>query len=639
MNTIEELGQNIKKTIADLIENKRLPEAKGLIAEYEGIVSSDSEIYSMKGIISFIEGDIEKAESILRAGLALDADNFDLLFNLGYLYGNLGKIDLAGEFFGFALLNAKYEEDTKAINEMINEFGLQNNIMSLANYENTVMIINTDDKTAPQAGDDLYLSRKNVAASMRDKDAPLVSIVVVAYNNLEKHTKTCISCILRYTKNIDYELILVDNGSWDGTLEFFKSVAYPKKKIIRITKNLGAFSGSNRGLNEAKGEFVVGIANDVYVTKNWLSNMLKCAVSEEKIGIIVPLSDNVSNLQSINLDFRNFEEMQSKAAKFNISDSKKWCERLRLIPPIALLRRACMNMIGMQDYGFFHDFADDDLTFRVRRAGYKAILCKDTFVQHAGHTIMKNPEEYQESLEKGRIIFRDKYHGIDAWDDVNNYETNLISCVELKDCKQDTALQVLGIDCLCGTPILELKNKLRESGFFNVVLSSYTSEAKYWQDLKTICRGEVVVDRVDFLNEHFEDEKFDYIIIGKPINLYKDPFKTLNMIVRILSSNGQLLLKVRNTFDISNLMKLFGFKLNIINENVFVISMEELRECIMKNGCQITRGVNEVYSFGETELAEMRSIISNDVLMEKAIVRDTIYSLRKNKHEEFEKSQ
>ncbi len=80
------------------------------------------------------------------------------------------------------------------------------------------------------------------------------------------------------------------------------------------------------------------IANDVYVTPNWLSNMIKCAESDERIGFLATFSDNISNLQAVNLDFTSLDEMRLKAEQYNVSDPRKWEERLRLMPAIAFIR-------------------------------------------------------------------------------------------------------------------------------------------------------------------------------------------------------------------------------------------------------------------------------------------------------------
>ncbi len=418
-----------------------------------------------------------------------------------------------------------------------------------------VIVVNTDSREAPQPGDGLIASRKNKVTALLGDKAQQVSILLLSYNRLEK-TKNSLESLLKYTADIDFELVLVDNGSTDGTLDYFKSIDYANKKVIRVTKNLGTYDLT---WDQLSGRYLVGIPNDVYVTKNWLTNLLTCAMSDDRIGMVVPVSSNVSNYQNLDLHFNTLEEMWVNAAEHNVSDPRQWHERLRLLPVGGLYKREALDMAGKFDYGFFHDFSDDDITFRIRRAGYKTVLCKDTFVHHDhNYARDKDPEVFTRSLEAGRNDFKRKYYGVDAWEDVNHYETVMISLVEPQEFKKHSNVNILGIDVLCGTSILELKNKLREAEIYNSRLSAFTMEAKYWLDLKTICEGEVVVDRIEYLGGYFSDGQFDFILLGKPINAYPAPFKLLQEILKLLKKDGHLLIQLRNTYDISTLVTTMG---------------------------------------------------------------------------------
>jgi putative glycosyltransferase len=66
-----------------------------------------------------------------------------------------------------------------------------------------------------------FIRREIVANFCVGKNPPLVTVCFQAYNHLEDQTKMAIHALLQYTQNVDYELILIDNGSTDGTLEFF----------------------------------------------------------------------------------------------------------------------------------------------------------------------------------------------------------------------------------------------------------------------------------------------------------------------------------------------------------------------------------------------------------------------------------
>ena len=170
----------------------------------------------------------------------------------------------------------------------------------------------------------------------------------------------------------------------------------------------------------------------------------------------------------------------------------------------------------LSDMGFFHDFIDDDVTFKIRRLGYRTVLAGDTWICH-DHDLRsgegKDPVEFQQSLTIGRENFREKYFGVDAWEDVNNYYIPYLKHFPPPSIK--TSARVLGVAVRCGTPILDIKNWLRIVGIFQTELSAFTQDPKYWVDLKTICTGPVLCDREEFLADAFLPGYFDYVIADR----------------------------------------------------------------------------------------------------------------------------
>lgn len=446
--------------------------------------------------------------------------------------------------------------------------------------------INTDQMNAPEVGDDLFQNRTSIVTMQQTQADAEVTILVEAYNRLEK-TRRCISSILEYTKEIDYELILVDNGSFDGTLEYFRSISHAKKKILHVTHNIGALYPL-LGLDLAHfGHFICMMPNDMIVTVHWLENLLTCIKSDPKIGMVVPLSSNTSNFQCVNLSYLNEEEMQQKASEINISNPQKWQERQRLITTATFYRKEALFAIGWpsSDIGFFHDFADDDVTFRIRRMGYKTILAGDTWVCH-DHNIFcgegKEPSIFQNSLEVGRNNFRDKYFGVDAWEDVNNFYIPYLSYfpkpVHLK------RAEVLGIDVKCGTPILDLKNWLRNFSIYDTDLSAFTQDPKYWLDLKTICTGPVLCDREEFLGSSFPDNNFDYVVADLPVNCYQEPLQILNALFHLCKPNGSVVLKLLNAYSFREYLNLLG-QTDVYNPSVsYNISVERFQGTLASFG-------------------------------------------------------
>ena len=426
---------------------------------------------------------------------------------------------------------------------------------------------NTDGFYPPVADAGLIKTRKDRILASLGSNSEMISIVVQGYNRLEK-TRNCVESILKFTSGHDFELILVDNGSTDGTMEYFRSIVFPKKKIVRVTKNVGSVVPVMKYID---GRYVAYICNDTYVTKNWIENLLTCLRSDDSIGMVVPLTSNGSNLQGIDLPFSSLEEMFEKAAAYNHSDPTKWHERLRLVVQMAVYKREALDVAGvLLDYGYYHDFADDDITFRIRRAGYKTILCKDTFVHH--DHIRKalsaaEAEDFNKSIAAGKRDFATKFFGLDAWTDVNNYEPALMSFIDQGKHDAKNPIKALGVDVLCGTPILELKNKLREKQLNDVELSAFSTHPKYWLDLKTICSGKVNVDRIEYLSDHFNQPVFDYVLLGKPVNLYTNPETLLQAALLSLKPGGALLLKLKNAVDFITLFHKLGISISVAEDN------------------------------------------------------------------------
>ncbi len=447
--------------------------------------------------------------------------------------------------------------------------------------------INTDNITPPEDAPSLLEARSNAATAFMHNDEEInLSIAVIAYNRLEK-TKNCVKHLISHT-NIPFRLVLIDSGSEPDIMEFYKSVDYPDKQIIRITKNINANYAFWIAMNNMKSRYCAIVSNDIIVTPNAIDNLFRCISSANDIGWVTPVSSNVSNNQQVGIMFETEEEMFEKARNFNQSDPNKWHERMVLMPAIIMYRRECVDIVGGFDYGFFHDFADDDFSRRINRAGYRTILCKDTWVHHDHNYKMdeSQQEHFKGRLLRGRKNFTEKY-GFDAWEAFRNYEMSQVYMIRKPRPKE--CYRILGIDARGGVPVLEIRNHLRDFGINSCKLEGFLSakNAKYYADLGTVCEH-VVCDRIEFLNEHYDNASFDYIILGEPINVYGHMLQLIKQLVKLLVPGGQLLLKLKNNF--SN--KLLRYSLGEFMDNMddipsMTISPEKFSEYIVNLGCYL----------------------------------------------------
>ena len=497
-----------------------------------------------------------------------------------------------------------------------------------------IYILNTDDYPVPEEGENIYDSREKFSSIARGPESPLVSILIISYNRIEK-TKQCVESILKYTKNINYELILVDNGSDKDIFEYYESIEFLNKKIIKITKNMQLSYAILKGTEYCNGKYIALLGNDIVVTTNWLENIIRCFESDIKIGMVCAMSSNISNLQQADISFQSIEEMQEKAARYNVSDPRKWHERLRLITAGSVYKAECIHISGNWDYGFFHDFSDDDLTFHIRRAGYKTVLCKDVFVHH-DHVIgtEKRQGEFEKSLAKGRENFKSKYYGIDAWDDVNNFELTMNSM--LKKPKSINKAKILGIDVKCGTPVLELKNNLRSYGLFDAEISSLFRDGKYFVDLSTICTGPVVCDSVNKISCYFADGTFDYILIGEPINTYENYENIIFSTIKTLKPGGQLLFKLSNNRNLMTFLNIVNKGNNYQEVQSKLVRPSDIRSIVESHECRIDNIKYEYFNVSNDSKSTIYNAIKNTGLSNNAeetfnelLINNYIYSIIK----------
>jgi len=255
------------------------------------------------------------------------------------------------------------------------------------------------------------------------QDQKVVSIIILTHNQLE-YTKKCIDSIFRYTKEL-FELIVVDNGSTDGTVEYLKKMKNSKFKvkdsdyckdikIIENKENRGFAMGNNQGMAIAKGDYVLLLNNDIVVTQGWLEKMLAKFKEDKKIGIVGPRTNYVVGPQlvpKVTYSDNDMKEMQKFAEKWSCEHAGKSFEMNRVIGFCMLISRGVVEKIGGLDARFGSgNFEDDDFCLRARIAGYKIVVADDVFIHHFGsRTFIGAKIDYHCSMESNWVKFKNKW--------------------------------------------------------------------------------------------------------------------------------------------------------------------------------------------------------------------------------------
>lgn len=245
---------------------------------------------------------------------------------------------------------------------------------------------------------------------------PMISVIVLTYNNLE-YNKQCIDSILKKTAYANYELIVVDNQSTDGTVEFLKELKQrnlPNVKVILNEENHGFAGGNNIGMEASDGDYILLLNNDTVVTRGWLTAMAKHLENHPKYGMCNPVTNSIGNESKICARYSNIKEMHEFAyASTAKSMNKEYTDVDRLPLFSTLIRKAVIDKVGMLDDAYkIGMFEDDDYTESVKAAGYDIVIADDAFVHHINNGSFKKLDdaEYRKIFDANKAIFEKKWN-------------------------------------------------------------------------------------------------------------------------------------------------------------------------------------------------------------------------------------
>lgn len=179
-------------------------------------------------------------------------------------------------------------------------------------------------------------------------------------------------------------MILVDNGSTDGTLEFLKTL--PNTKVIANKKNKGFSGGCNQGFTMARGENIVLLNNDTVVTNEWLGRLLWQLNKNPSIGIVGSRSNNVVSHQAItSTPYKNMDQMQKFANEWTQKHDQQGYKVDYLSGLCMIFKRSLIDIIGGLDERFSPGYFEDaDFSIRAQISNKELWVANDVFIHHYG---------------------------------------------------------------------------------------------------------------------------------------------------------------------------------------------------------------------------------------------------------------
>lgn len=211
-----------------------------------------------------------------------------------------------------------------------------------------------------------------------------VSIVIPNYNG-KQYIKACMESLEKQSYK-DFEIILVDNGSLDGSRSYIKE-NYPDINVIFLDKNYGFSYAVNVGIKQSNAEYVVLLNNDTEVDKDWLGNLVRCIEKDKQIFSCSSkmirynerhLIDDAGDEYCI----LGWTRKRGDGMPVDLYNETK--EVFSSCAGAAIYRREIFAKIGYFDELFFAYMEDVDISYRALIYGYKNIYCSDALVYHIG---------------------------------------------------------------------------------------------------------------------------------------------------------------------------------------------------------------------------------------------------------------
>lgn len=373
-----------------------------------------------------------------------------------------------------------------------------------------------------------------------------VSLVILSEDSLEK-TKLCISSLRMTTAENTRDIIVVDNGSTDGSVEWLRG----QEDIILIENK------EKKGFSEAfnQGVSVCADENDIFLLSNNTVLLLN-ALFWLRMGLYDKNENGMAgSISNIEMDGETSGRADHRADLFafgektNIPMKYFYTDKLRLNQSALLIKRSVINKLGVFDEKFLlDDFGVRDYGLRVLEAGYRNILCKNSFVICLeSEPVQGKSLDYHNKFQNDHKRFNDKWGmNLDYYFGVNQ------GIIQLVKEPMEKELHFLEIGCGCGALMERLKGMYPNAKMYGMELVPEAAKIASYM-------GEVLCGNVEDEDFPWEKEYFDYIIMGDVLEHLMTPEKVLKKVRNYLKDGGHIIISMPNMKHYSVLLPLLRY--------------------------------------------------------------------------------
>jgi GT2 family glycosyltransferase len=233
----------------------------------------------------------------------------------------------------------------------------------------------------------------------------LITVVIVNWNQRD-FLRACLASVARQA-GADFETIVVDNGSQDGSAELAEKEF--EVQVIRNSFNRGFCAANNQGIAAARGEFVALLNNDAEAEPGWLAALHRACTRSAEVGMAaskVLVWEDPRRIDKVG--HLIYPDGQNKGRGSGALDTGQYDREEEVLWPdgcAAMYRKEMLDRIGGFDEDFFAYGDDAELGLRARIAGWKCLYAPDAVVRHhRSSTLGKNSAWRLELIERNRLL-------------------------------------------------------------------------------------------------------------------------------------------------------------------------------------------------------------------------------------------
>ncbi|RJQ33039.1 MAG: glycosyltransferase [Actinobacteria bacterium] len=236
---------------------------------------------------------------------------------------------------------------------------------------------------------------------------------MLTWNGLKK-TYECLESLepsIIMAKNC--KLIVVDNGSTDGTVEFLESKPYVE--LIKNSSNVGFTKANNQGIKRSEPDSdIILINNDlIFLDKDWINKLQDLAYKDNKNGIVgcrLISSNNKLIHSGTYMPIETLWGHQIGSGEKNINQYNQSKPVQGVVFAVSYIKRAVINQVGLLDEDYFAYFEDTDYCFKAKKAGFNTLVHGDVTVIHNENSSIKvNNVNFRKLFFRSRKTFKKKW--------------------------------------------------------------------------------------------------------------------------------------------------------------------------------------------------------------------------------------